>query len=129
CSLEALVVDGAGRAVPHASVLVAGSGLWPARRLESGADGRTRIGSLTAGAYDLKAEMGSLVSRTEVGVRLDRGETRAVKLVLGEGRMVPIVVSDGDGDHPLLVPNADVLLVEGGVSSFPLRGRTNAFGR
>jgi protocatechuate 3,4-dioxygenase beta subunit len=129
CSLEALVVDGAGRPVPRATVLVAGSGLWPARRLESGADGRARIGSLTAGAYDLKAEMGSLVSRTEVGVRLDRGETRAVKLVLGEGRMVPIVVSDGDGDHPLLVANADVLLVEGGVSSFPLRGRTNAFGR
>ncbi|HVW25771.1 MAG TPA: carboxypeptidase regulatory-like domain-containing protein [Polyangiaceae bacterium] len=128
-SLEALVVDGAGKPVPHATVLVAGSGLWPARRLESGADGRARITSLTAGAYDLKAEMGSLVSRTEVGVHLDRGEARAIKLVLGEGRMVPIVVSDGDGDHPLLVPNADVLLVEGGVSSFPLRGRTNAFGR
>jgi protocatechuate 3,4-dioxygenase beta subunit len=128
-SLEALVVDGSGKPVAHATVLVAGSGLWPARRLESGGDGRARIASLTAGAYDLKAELGSLVSRTEVGVHLDHGETRAVKLVLGAGRMVPIVVSDGDGDHPLLVPNADVLLVEGGVSSFPLRGRTNAFGR
>jgi protocatechuate 3,4-dioxygenase beta subunit len=42
--------------------------------------------------------------------------------------MVPITVTDGEGDSPVVVPNADVLLVEGGVSSFPLRGRTNGFG-
>jgi hypothetical protein len=128
-SLEALVVDDAGKAVSHAAVLVAGSGLWPARRLETGADGRARIGNLTAGAYDLKAEQGALVSRTELGVHLDRGETRAVKLVLGPGRMIPIVVTDGEGTNPVVVPNADVLLVEGGVSSFPIQGRTNQFGK
>jgi protocatechuate 3,4-dioxygenase beta subunit len=127
-ALEAMVVDDAGKAVAGATVFIAGSGLWPARRLESASDGRARITGLTAGAYDLKAEMGSLVSRTEFGVHLDRGEARAVKLVLAPGRMVPITVTDGGGDSPIVVPNADVLLVEGGVSSFPLRGRTNGFG-
>jgi hypothetical protein len=128
-AVDALVVDEAGKPVPRATVLIAGSGLWPARRLESAVDGRAHIAGLTAGAYDLKAELGSLVSRTELGVRLERGETRAVKLVLTHGRMVPIVVTDGEGDNPVVVPNADVLLVEGGVSSFPLQGRTNGFGQ
>ena len=128
-ALEATVVDEAGKPVPRATVLVAGSGLWPARRLETGPDGRARIAGLAAGAYDLKAEMGALVSRTELGVHLERGETRGVKLVLGRGRMVAIVVTDGEGDHPVVVPDADVLLVEGGVSSFPLQGRTNGFGQ
>ena len=37
-------------------------------------------------------------------------------------------MTDGDGNHPIVVPNADVWLAEGGVTSFPLQGRTNRFG-
>ncbi len=127
--LDVRVVDAAGRGAPGAEVLVAGASLWPARRVPTDKDGRARIAGLATGAYDLKATLGALVSKTEVGVRLERGELRALSLVLVPGRMVPIVVTDGEGDHPVVVPNADVVLVEGGVSSFPMQGRTNTFGK
>lgn len=126
--IDALVTDTEGHVAPGATVFVAGSGLWPARQLASGPDGHARIPGLPAGAYDLKAQSGPLVSKTELGLRLERGETHAVTLVLAPGRMIPIIVTDGEGDHPLVVPNADVLLVEGGVSSFPIQGRTGTFG-
>lgn len=129
CGLDVRVVDGAGAAVPAATVLIAGASLWPARQLETGSDGRVRVPGLATGAYDLKASKGLLVSRTEVGVRAAPGTFEPVELRLEAGRMVPIVVTDGDGDHPIVVPNADVLVVEGGVSSFPLQGRTDSFGK
>jgi protocatechuate 3,4-dioxygenase beta subunit len=40
-----------------------------------------------------------------------------------------VIVTSGPGDSPLVVAGADVVLVEGGVSSFPLRGRTGADGK
>jgi hypothetical protein len=128
-ALDVSVTDTEGHAVPHATVLVAGSGLWPARSLETDGEGHARVPGIGAGAYDIKAQQGQLVSKTEIGVKVERGETRAVSLVLAPGRMIPIVVTDGEGDHPHLVPNADVLLVEGGISSFPIQGRTGTFGK
>ena len=127
--IDVAVVNDAGDAVPGATVFIAGSGLWPARSVIMGADGRARIPGLAAGAYDLKAQSGVLVSRTEIGARVERGEIRSVTLTVLPGRVVPILVTDGEGDHPVVVPDADVLLVEGGVSSFPLQGRTDRFGR
>jgi protocatechuate 3,4-dioxygenase beta subunit len=129
CGLDVRVSDAAGVAVPAATVLIAGASMWPARQLETGSDGRVRIPGLAAGAYDLKASKGLMVSRTEVGVRAAPGAFESVELRLENGRMVPIVVTDGEGDHPIVVPNADVLVVEGGVSSFPLQGRTDSFGK
>ncbi|HEX7671973.1 MAG TPA: carboxypeptidase regulatory-like domain-containing protein, partial [Polyangiaceae bacterium] len=128
-ALAVTVTNLEGHAVPHATVLVAGSGLWPARSLETDAEGRARVSGIGAGAYDVKAIAGPLVSKTELGVKVERGETHAVSVVLVPGRMIPIVVTDGEGDHPHLVRDADVVLVEGGISSFPIQGRTSAFGK
>lgn len=129
CGLDVHVVDSANHDVAGSTVLVAGAGVWPARSLETGKDGHARISGISAGAYDLKATKGTLVSRTEVGAHVDPGAFAAVELKLEEGRMVPLVVTDGEGDHPVVVPNADVLVVEGGVSSFPLQGRSDSFGK
>lgn len=127
--IDVTVMDVAGAKVALATVFIAGSGLWPARSVTTGPDGTVRIPGLAAGAYDLKAQNGALVSRTEIGVKVERGQIRAVTLTVLPGRIVPILVTDGEGDHPIVVPDADVLLVEGGVSSFPLQGRTDRFGR
>lgn len=128
-TLEVHVTDEAGKPVPGATVLVAGPSLWPARSVLSGPNGIARLTGLSEGAYDLKAMREALVSTTEVGVRVERGQERSVSLVLRPGRMIPFVVTDGEGDHPLLVSGADVVVAEGGVSSFPIQGRTNAFGK
>lgn len=127
-SLEVRVETTTGSPVADASVIIAGSNLWPARRATTDGKGSARIAGLLAGTYDLKAEKGKLVSDTLVGVELERGQHQTLVLRVYEGRVVTAVVTDGAGDHPVVVPDADVVLVESGISSFPIRGRTGADG-
>jgi protocatechuate 3,4-dioxygenase beta subunit len=117
-----------GQPADDASVFVAGSSLWPARKTRAGRDGVAKIVGLLAGVFELKAIRGSLVSDTLFGVSLERGEIKRLELQLYQGRMVTAVVTDGDDEHAPVVPNADVVLVEGGIGSFPLRGRTGTDG-
>jgi protocatechuate 3,4-dioxygenase beta subunit len=118
-----------GQNAAGASVAIAGSTLWPARRTVADAEGRARISGLLAGAYDLEARLGSEVSEPVVGLELERGAEKEVTLVLEPGRFVTVLVTDGDGKSPALVPNADVVLTPGGVASFPLLGRTGSDGK
>ncbi len=127
-SLEVHVIAAGGGPVASADVIITGSALWPARRATTDAQGVARIAALLAGTYDLKAQKGDRVSDTLMGVPLERGEDKSVTLELRAGRMVTVVVTDGDGDSPVVVPGADVVLAESGLSSFPLRGRTGADG-
>jgi protocatechuate 3,4-dioxygenase beta subunit len=128
-SLRVEVRDPAGKPAAGAIVSIAGSSLWPARRTEAGPDGVAKIVGLLAGAYDLKATLGSLVSPPFIGYELARGANDSLTLVLEQGRLVTAVVTDGEGPNPVIVPNADVVLAEGGLGSFPLRGRTGADGK
>lgn len=126
--LEVRVVTAGGAPVAFADVVITGPALWPARRATTDQRGVALISALLAGSYDLKAEKGELVSDTLLGVPLARGQHQSVTLEVRPGRMVTVVVTDGDGDSPLVVPGADVVLAESGLSSFPRRGRTGADG-
>lgn len=108
-----------------ATVTVAGSSLWPARTATTDEQGRVTISGLPRGFYDLKAVRGHLVSDTEFGVLLERGETKRVQMALIPGVFVTVKVTDGEAPDAPVIPKADVALVEGGISSFPLYGRTN----
>lgn len=119
-------IDGAPAA--GAEVLAAGTGLWPPRSATTGDDGTVRLAGLADGAFDLKARKGDAVSATEIAVRLKRGEEKRVSLVLAPGRHVLVKVTDGEGPDAPVVPAASVLLVEHGLSSFPLYGKTNEKG-
>jgi hypothetical protein len=127
-SLEVRVELASGKPAIGASVLIAGSALWPARRTETDATGATRIAGLLSGSYDLRATLGELVSPTLHGFQLERGAHESLTLRLVTGRMVRALVVDGDDENALVVPNADVVLAESGLSSFPLRGRTGSDG-
>ncbi len=127
-SLDVRVETIAGSPVADASVIIAGSNLWPARRATTDGKGTARIAGLLQGTYDLKAEKGALVSDTLVGVELERGQHLSLVLRVYDGRMVTAVVTDGAGEHPVVVPDANVVLVESGISSFPIRGRSGADG-
>lgn len=119
-------VDGAPAA--GAEVLAAGTGLWPPRSAITGGDGAVRLSGLSEGAFDLKARRGDAVSATQIAVRLKRGEEKTVQLTLEPGRHVLVKVTDGEGADAPVVPGASVLLVEHGLSSFPLLGKTNEKG-
>ncbi len=126
--LTITVVDSDDKPQAGATVLTAGSGLWPARSTTTGDDGTTHIFGLRGGVYDVKARLGEQVSKTELGVPVKKGERKDVKLVLGPGKKVRVTVTEGEADGAPRVPNADVVLVEEGLSSFPLQGRTGGDG-
>ncbi|AUX26989.1 hypothetical protein SOCEGT47_075610 [Sorangium cellulosum] len=123
-ALTVRVVDAEGRPAEGATVLAAGTGLWPARSTTTDAAGAARISGLRDGVYDLKARRGAAVSATALAVPVRRGEGKEVKLVLGAGRHVRLLVTDGDGEGAPAVKGASVVLVEHGLSAFPLHGRT-----
>ncbi len=114
--------------VPYARVSCGGAGLWPARQVVSDAQGIAKIAGLRSGAYSLKAELGDLVSATEIGLSIERAKTTKVTLVVDIGRRLAITVTDGDAENARHIPNANVVLVEDGLSPFPLYGRTDAQG-
>lgn len=127
-SLDVTALGPGRHPVDRARIMAVGSGLWPARSVVTDADGHARIADLPRGFYDLRAVEGDLVSRVEVGVQLGRGETKAVTLRLGLGRRVAVHVRDGEGDGARAVPDANLVLAEGGLSSFPLETKTDASG-
>ncbi len=127
-SLDVRVETADGAAAPGARVSIAGSALWPARIAETGPDGVARIAGLLAGAYDLSATRGDLVSDTQVGLELARGESIRTTLVLAPGRFLVVRVTDGDEEGAAVVPNAAVVVVENGLGSFPYLARTGADG-
>jgi protocatechuate 3,4-dioxygenase beta subunit len=128
-SLEVRVELPDGKPAAKADVSIAGAALWPARRSQTDGEGKTLIVGLLGGAYDLKATLGGLVSDTRVGFELGRGARERVTLKLYPGRMIQALVTDGEGEPVRGVPEADVVLAEHGLGSFPLRGRTGRDGQ
>jgi hypothetical protein len=118
-----------GKPAPGARVEIGGATLWPARSATTDAAGICKISGLLTGSYDLRASQDQLVSRVLMGFLLARGEDQTVTLTLEPGRFVTALVTDGAGPNPYLVSNADVVLAEEGLSSFPLRGRSGTDGK
>lgn len=127
-ALEIQVRDPAGHPASDAEVWISGIDFWPPRRASVGADGIARVEGLTRGTYDLRARLGHWVSSAAAGVTLERGQRARVTLDLVEGRFVEVRVSSGGGPGGVPVAAAEVTLVEGGLSPFPLSSRTSADG-
>jgi hypothetical protein len=129
---EVKVVDADGEPEPFAEVLISGPGIWPARSTETDATGTVLVTGLYAGVYDLKARLADRVSKTDFSVPLPRGKVIERTLVLEEGRYITVHVTDGAPLDPGLeadpVENADVVLVEEGLSSFPVEAKTGKTG-
>ncbi|MET0793017.1 MAG: carboxypeptidase regulatory-like domain-containing protein, partial [Polyangiaceae bacterium] len=128
-SLEIAVLGLDGQPAPGATVMIAGPTLWPARSAPTDAQGVARISGLLAGSYDLRASLAGNVAPTLLGFELARGANEKLTLRLEPGRTVVALVTDGEGANPLVVANADVVLAEAGLSSFPIRGRTSSDGK
>jgi hypothetical protein len=127
-AIDASVVEEDGSPAIEATVLIAGSGLWPPRKTTTDVNGTAHIGGLKRGAYDLKARKQDEVSRTEIALLVDRGASKSVKLTLHAGRRVTVKVTDGEGEDAPVIPGAAVVLAEEGLSAFPLVGKTGEKG-
>lgn len=126
--LDIAVRDPAGQPAREAEVWISGIDFWPPRKVLVAADGLAHVEGLTRGTYDLRARLGSWVSAAAGGVTLERGQRERVTLALSEGRFVQVRVSAGEGPAAAPVAGAEVTLVEGGLSPFPLSSRTGADG-
>ncbi len=130
--LEVSVVDVDGKAVPDAEVMLSGPTVWPARSAKTDEEGKVTIVGLYAGLYDLKARRERLVSATDMSVPVAQGKLVERTLVLREGRFVTVTVTDGPvregGLEPPPIEGAAVVLVEEGLSSFPIQQKTNKQG-
>ncbi|NUP14369.1 MAG: hypothetical protein HOW73_50700 [Polyangiaceae bacterium] len=130
--LEVTVVDQDGTPVPDAEVLLSGPGIWPARSATTDEQGEVSITGLYAGLYDLKARKENRVSATDMSIPLAQGKLVQRTLTLVDGRFISVTVTDGpmraDGYEPRKVEGAAVVVVEEGLSSFPMEARTNKEG-
>jgi hypothetical protein len=124
-----VTVHGADDGAREATVILAGSEIWPARSVDTDRQGHVRIGSLAAGSYALRATSGQDVSPIELGVLLARGEEKEVVLRLGPGRFISARVMDSEAADASPIPSARVSLAEAGLSPFPLEGTTDRDGR
>lgn len=124
-ALVVTVLDPQGNKAAGVTVAIAGGKLAVPRTTTTGAEGTTRIAGLSAGSYDLRATKGQLVSPVEIGVPLRRGVDGAITLRLELGRELRVHVVDEDGRA---VKDADVVVLEGGISPFLIEGKTDARG-
>ncbi len=110
-TLGGRVYDEDGQPVEGAIVSLGGSGFWPARAVQSQADGRFHWPDIPAGIYEFRVSKGGLVAPPIEGLILDAGAHRAfaVKLARGwtlSGRVVDAATGDA-------VRGADVTVATG----------------
>ena len=126
--LTVLVQMPDGSPAAGAEVWASGSTLWPSRRATAKKDGTLSIVGLLAGQYELRASYQNAVSTTLVGIELERGQDASVTVRLALGRRISVLAFDEASPVGDVVEGADVVLVEQGISPFPLQGRTNSEG-
>jgi protocatechuate 3,4-dioxygenase beta subunit len=117
--------DGTG--APGARVIIAGSGIWPPRTLETGDDGVFVAEGVPRGLYELEARWESLASRRELGVEVGSGERASVDLDLDESAEVVGRVIDRRTAAP--IAGATVTISSDMASVAPERTATDSEGR
>ena len=121
------VVRGVGGAVvAGAAVMLAGSGVWPPRSVETDAAGVYRIAGIPAGVYELRASRAELVAEPREGVELAPGATVSADFELTRGATLHAVVVDADADQPL--SGAEVVVAEEALAFAPRAARSGAGG-
>jgi Carboxypeptidase regulatory-like domain/PDZ domain len=122
------VIDADGKPAQDARVQIAGSALWPAREGKTGEKGMVKLAGLYSGSYALRATWKLHASATELSLMLAPGENKEIDLVLLDGRMVTVLVADGEQQDAAGIAGARVVLTEGGLSPFPLEAITDRSG-
>lgn len=126
-SLEGQVLDLHGQGARAATVLLAGSGVWPARSIPVLDDGRFTVPNLPGGVYELRARRDDDVAEPLAPLLLEPGEHREVQLRLGPGATLEGVVRDAASGRA--VADAEVVVGEASLSTAPQALRSNAAGR
>ena len=116
-----------GAPVNGAQVHVAGSGLWPARRVWTDAEGNFRFPDIPPGVYEIRAEKDDLASRVILGLEVEEGvDLEFLTLTLEEGVRVRFHVKNQVTGKPL--HGVRVMLGHGALTVGARAGRTDEKG-
>lgn len=85
-----------GDPAPGAEVVIAGSGLWPARRAHTDADGRFRFPEVPPGVYEVRAFAGEQVAEPRRGLLVEAGGRSLLTFALQDGVRLSGIVRDAD---------------------------------
>jgi hypothetical protein len=121
------IYDERGRPVEGAVVLLAGSGFWPARLVQTAADGGFHWPSIPAGIYELRASKGAWVAPAVEGLILGSGAQRMFGIQLAPGWAMVGQIVDAQSDRP--IPGAEVTVASGGLGLHTHRLRGDRNGR
>lgn len=120
-------VMGPGGAVAEATVVIAGSGIWPARHVTADEDGRFRIAEVPPGVYEVRAHHGSLVAEPRRGLTVEAGSPVHLTFVLAEGVVLRGIVRDSATGRP--VAGAQVTASAEALDVAPAAATTDEGGR
>ncbi|MBI2896097.1 MAG: carboxypeptidase regulatory-like domain-containing protein [Deltaproteobacteria bacterium] len=115
-----------GRAEPGATVVVAGSGLWPPREAETDDGGAAAFEGVREGVYEARAHFGREVAEPLLGIELGKDERRDVYLALEPGRAITGRVVDAATGAP--IGGARLVVGEEALAVVPVVARTAADG-
>ncbi len=115
-----------GQPAEGADVVLAGSGIWPARRVSSDTHGRFSVQGVPGGVYEVRARRGDLVAAPREGLVLAPGGSATLTFHLAPGvRLRGTVVDAADGAP---VSGAQVRVAEDALAFMPRAVRTRADG-
>ncbi len=115
-----------GAPAEGAQVVLAGSGVWPARRIETDAAGTFRITGVPGGIYEVRASRGTTVAEPREGIHLGPGQRMQLHFRLAPGATLRGAVVRAEDDSP--IAGAEVLVGEDALAFTPAAVRTGEDG-
>ncbi len=119
-------VRGPDGANVQSTIVLAGSGVWPPRSVETDASGAYQIDGVPGGVYEVRARHGGLVATPREGLLLAPGGALVADLELAVGATLRVEVRDADAEAPL--EGAEIVVTEDALAFAPRAARSGRDG-
>lgn len=100
-SVAGRVTGPEGRPAAGATVLIAGSGIWPARQTQTDDEGRFRWVDVPSGVYEVRAHSGELVAEPRRGLDVEPDTRAFLNFTLQPGLSLRGTIRDTDTGEPV----------------------------
>jgi hypothetical protein len=120
------VIQKKGIPVPNASVILAGSSVWPPKEVKTNKQGLFLFKDIPEGIYEIQARKEDLVSNVYRGIEIKKEKTQNISMLVYPGSILSGQVKDAKDKKG--IPNARIVLKRHELSLFSYIGITNKQG-